>query len=542
MTKEIKPQKIDFSFRAPPGIEEAENKNVRKHRVIDEKTSELISVDLLYEKINRSMTPFGGLKLRESLLDPLTSQKQIKAKQEGVQELTSNDHLRDSVENYLGTLQVGLEEMYDYLATAKSIYKHDLSYEDFDKILQAGIMTKQALDNIPAPESRYIRSIISTLKQFGDTDVYRLFRGPLYRTRHGFKSKEDIKLLTPRKKYTPGMLTPGGILPTTVFLAATVSATFIKDPELQQQLLKTIPLGMFPIMVSMAMTTGKPHLDNRFFINPFRDKLLSDEGFLQTIGALGSLDELMSFSHFYRESPFPTVIPKIVNSETHQFSARGLTNPVLAKNNPGFVPNDVNLDTARLTAITGPNSGGKTTYCLSVVQNQLLAQIGSPIAASDATISVADRIFYQAPSFNKLTDDEEIDNKDGESEGRFGTELKRTRHIFKATLPKSLVVLDELAEGTTYEEKMTMSKAILDGFKTIGNTTLMVTHNHQLVEDLQSEEDVQCLQVGFQDEKPTFKLVKGISYDSHALRVAKKLDFDPESIKTNLKKRGYINE
>ena len=40
-----------------------------------------------------------------------------------------------------------------------------------------------------------------------------------------------------------------------------------------------------------------------------------------------------------------------------------------------------------------------------------------------------------------------------DAEGRFGSELKRTRDIFFKATPRSLIILDELAEATTYKEK-----------------------------------------------------------------------------------------
>ena len=139
----------------------------------------------------------------------------------------------------------------------------------------------------------------------------------------------------------------------------------------------------------------------------------------------------------------PPTCPLVTDDDHHSFEATGLKNPILAKEKPECVPNDVQMNGTRLSFISGPNSGGKTTICKSIVQNQLLAQIGSYVVAEKATINIADMISYQAPKFDGLQDDE----------GRFGTELSRTRDIFYATSPRSLVILDELAEGTTYEER-----------------------------------------------------------------------------------------
>jgi DNA mismatch repair ATPase MutS len=139
---------------------------------------------------------------------------------------------------------------------------------------------------------------------------------------------------------------------------------------------------------------------------------------------------------------------------------------------------------------------------------------------------VADKIFYQAPEISHLDD----------GEGRFGTELKRTRDIFLATTAKSLLVLDEMAEGTTFEEKMQSSIDVLDGFYRKGNSTILITHNHQLVDVFVKRRITNPKQVEFADELPTFKLIPGISRVSHADRVAKKIGFSKQDIENYLKK------
>ena len=140
--------------------------------------------------------------------------------------------------------------------------------------------------------------------------------------------------------------------------------------------------------------------------------------------------------------------------------------------------------------------------------------------AASAILSVADKVFYQAAEISQLED----------GEGRFGTELKRTRDIFLASTAKSLVVLDELSEGTTLEEKMETSVNILDGFYQKGCNTLLITHNHQLVDHFIGQKIGMALQVEFIGDEPTHKLIQGISRVSHAHRVAKKIGFSKEDI------------
>jgi len=161
---------------------------------------------------------------------------------------------------------------------------------------------------------------------------------------------------------------------------------------------------------------------------------------------------------------------------------------------------------------------------------QLLAQVGCYVPAEEAELSVADRILYQAPMFDSIVD----------AEGRFGTELMKTRDIFLKATPRSLVVLDELAEATTYEEKMEISYAILNGFHKIGSTTILVTHNHELARRLDREGMSRNLQVEFKNNKPTYRLLSGISKRSHAELIAEKVGFSRKDIDAYLKRKGYV--
>jgi DNA mismatch repair ATPase MutS len=163
---------------------------------------------------------------------------------------------------------------------------------------------------------------------------------------------------------------------------------------------------------------------------------------------------------------------------------------------------------------------------------QLLAQIGCYVPAEEAELSIADKILYQAPMSDSIMD----------AEGRFGTELKRTKDVFFKTTPKSLVILDELVEATTYEEKMEISNAILNGFNKIGNTTMMVTHNHELASKLFREGKSDNLQVEFKNKKPTYRLIPGIAKESHAELVAEKLGFSSKDIDDYLRKKGYLDK
>jgi DNA mismatch repair ATPase MutS len=124
--------------------------------------------------------------------------------------------------------------------------------------------------------------------------------------------------------------------------------------------------------------------------------------------------------------------------------------------------------------------------------------------------------------------------------GRFGHELKRTREIFFNTTPRSLVILDELSEGTTFEEKMEISEYVLSGFHGLGASTLLVTHNHELCERLKGNHIGKYLQAEFGSAGPTHHLIPGVSKVSHADRVAAALGFSKDDVEKHLASRSPV--
>jgi DNA mismatch repair ATPase MutS len=268
--------------------------------------------------------------------------------------------------------------------------------------------------------------------------------------------------------------------------------------------------------------------DGRYFIARLKEVYKEDPDIGTGIQALGLIDELFSFCEYSKAMGGDMILPHISPSNKHYFVASDVRNPILAKGNPNYVPNDVSLKEHELTIITGANSGGKTTYCKTIAQIQLLSQIGCYVPAEQAELSIADKILYQAPTFGSILD----------AEGRFGVELKRTRDIFFKATPKSLVILDELAEATTHEEKMEISYTILDGFSKIGSSTMLVTHNHELASRFQQEGRSQNLQVEFKNRKPTYRLVPGVAKKSHAELIAEKVGFSAKDIDSYLKRKG----
>lgn len=498
--------------------------------IIDKQTLLLIQLGDLYQAVDHTFTGTGSATLFRSLMQPPTSLELILAKQESVRELEADDKLRNTLADYLGEFQNGEIALFKFL---NGQIDGRFPYEDFRYAMKAGRNISEAAKAVPIPESQYAKILIDNIRDFESSPVYRLMRGPIYRTFVGLKSKEDISFYTLRWRFRPTRMTigvMGGPLTLAGFFAAIGTGLVERGKHLLPYAMSAVMWGM----MGMAYGIMKPINDWQTAIEPLRKKSLQNQSLVSAVDSVGKLDELMSFIAYARAMPHDTIMPTVTDEDVHYFMAENMRNPIQAKENPNYVPNSVNLNGARLTFITGPNSGGKTTYCKSIFQNQVLGQIGSYVVASAANMNIADRMAYQAPQFDALQ----------EEEGRFGTELKRTRDIFYATSPKSLVILDDLAEGTTIEEKMQQSHIVLDGFYVIGNNTILVTHNHDLVDSFRDRERERergrYLQVEFNGRVPTHRLIEGISRESHADRVAEKIGFSERDIQRHLIEKGYL--
>lgn len=488
--------------------------------VVDESAFNTIELDTVFEAVNHSRTLIGQAFLYRSLTAPLADQEEIKAKQEAVNEIRDNPELKSAIEAVLNHAEAGEHHWYTLLfgafigsfGTVRS--EHEIEgygYTQYRRGIRFMVDLVEQILRIPSPNCAFLQRLFGTFTAFAESREFSLMRGPVYVTEGVIQSKQEKKGLFPvTVVFKPRLFKPLIFLMLAFIVVLMPSAMNITTPA---QIIFFAPLLLvyFPIV-------GGYDRDN--CIIPLRNLYKNSDAAGAALDALGQLDELLSFVRFAETFGGDMVMPRLVESEHHRVNLRDARNPVLAKANPAYVGNDFVLEDDKLVLITGPNSGGKTAFCKTITQIQVLAQIGCYVPAKAAALTAADKIFYQAPEISHLVD----------GEGRFGTELKRTKDIFLATTAKSLVVLDELSEGTTFEEKMEASANVLNGFYRKGNSTILITHNHQLVDHFIAENKGIAKQVEFAHDAPTYRLIPGISRVSHADRVAKKIGFSKEDI------------
>ncbi|SEL51123.1 MutS-related protein [Nitrosovibrio tenuis] len=523
------------------GVRDMRPTDVDKN-VLDAKTFDAVEADQLFDSINLAATHVGQCVLYRSLARLGTDASVIRDKQEAVRELESNPSLRESLQRFIDAMARQEQSLYQLLyGTFIGGLAIDSSRAGKDEMEFSGYGYHQFVDGtdfvvdlvetvkaLPQPHSKYLRNLFDAIRNFENSRIYSLICGPVYLAGGKFKTREEKPSYMFLPRFKPSMIKP---LPMLFALASIGGALYFFQGLLASFGIAYLGYGILvlalPLLPVLLIAIAASDRDS--VIYPLRRLFKHSPELARVLDTLGMIDEILSIHRYSKAFGGGMTLPEILESERHFISVTEARNPILARANPNYVPNDILLDDAgRLLVITGPNSGGKTAYCKTVVQIQLLGQIGCYIPAAAARLVLAERVFYQVPDPGHLD----------EGMGRFGHELKRTKEIFFNSTARSLVVLDELSEGTTFEEKMELSEYVLSGFYKLGASTLLVTHNHELCERLQEKAMGRYLQGEFLPQGPTYRLIPGVSRVSHADRVAAALGFSKEDIEKHLAARG----
>ncbi|RLA21420.1 MAG: DNA mismatch repair protein MutS [Gammaproteobacteria bacterium] len=501
--------------RGAPVLEEGE---VPRKLIMDAATHQVAEIDGLLDELDTTHTLIGKEVLYRSVTGQAGSVDEIIAKQEALKELAEDKELVSAIDKLLREAAVKESDYYNFLFAKYTGY---MGSTDSDKLEFQGygyaehragmkLLPELAEDasQLPKVKSPYLKSLIGTISSFAEKRECQLMEGPVYKTSSGLQTKEE-KGFKPSIKFRDTLIKP-------TLVAIIAFAPMLFGPAIAQY----TPLWMLHIVlfgIYIPVVTG---FDQETFLYPLAKLFAESKEANGVLDALGRLDEILAFQQYANSYATKVILPNVYSANSHTLELKGARNPILGKRDAGYVANDVSLSEQRVTFITGPNSGGKTALCKTITQIQLLAQIGCYVPADEASLSIVDGIYYQTPEVNTLAADV----------GRFGTELKHTKAIFMKTTPNSLVVLDELAEGTTYEEKLQTSIVILDGFMKLGNSTLLVTHNHELADYYRDQGIGVFRQVGIEGDRLTHYFVDGISTNSHADKVAEKIGFTAADI------------
>ncbi len=188
--------------------------------------------------------------------------------------------------------------------------------------------------------------------------------------------------------------------------------------------------------------------------------------------ALGELDVFVTLAVVAAESEFSR--PNL--NANGEISMRDCSHPILDRTmRGGFVPNDVHLDGRgnRFLILTGPNMAGKSTYMRQIALAVIMAQMGSFVPASFATISPVDRIFTRVGAYDDLS----------AGQSTFMIEMTELANILGSATSQSLILLDEIGRGTSTFDGLSIAWSITEYIHNrVRGKAVFATHYHQLTQ------------------------------------------------------------
>ncbi|MGB3759914.1 MAG: DNA mismatch repair protein MutS [Rivularia sp. (in: cyanobacteria)] len=455
--------------------------------------------------MDRTTTAMGGRALKRWLLQPLLDVKGIRSRQDTIQELTENTTLRQDLRGLLkqiydlerlsGRSGSGTANARDLFALADSL----------SKLPQLANLVMDAR----SPFLKALQKVPPSMEELADKIKAHIVESPPIQIKEGGLIREGINpLLDERKELVeddqkwianleiderertgiPKLKvgynkTFGYYLSVSRALAEKVPDNYIRKQTLTNEERYITPELKEREARILTARDDLNKLEYDIFL-ALREEVGSLAEIIRNISravaaadVLCGLAELAVFQGYCR--------PEMV--EGREITIIDGRHPVVEQSLPAgfFVPNSTYLgreengddrdkhNSPDLIILTGPNASGKSCYLRQVGLIQLMAQVGSYIPASSATLGVCDRIFTRVGAVDDLAT----------GQSTFMVEMNETANILNHGTNKSLVLLDEIGRGTATFDGLSIAWAVGEYIATeLLARTIFATHYHELNE------------------------------------------------------------
>jgi DNA mismatch repair protein MutS len=527
----------------------------RRHLELLRNASDNREEGSLFHAINRTATELGKRALKSSISEPYANKEKIEARLNGVEFLKNEYSLRLALEQSL-TKVVDIERIATRIQL-KRVTPRELgavrdSLKEFEKIaalLQESLAKEnrdlseiKLVDNISRnilPDAQLLNKLKDILSDsppqaVKEGIVQAGVLGELDRIR---QIKEDgvkwISLLETREKERSGISSLkirynnvlGYFFEVTRVNLEKVPADFIRrQSTAQAERFTTLELKEREEELNSA--DGKILAIEREIFESLVAFLDSYCRHLRELAReLAELDIMISFAKLAEELR----LSKPELCEDDLLEIKGGSHPVLMQLLKGkFVANDLLIDEKRLSLITGPNMGGKSTFLRQAALIAILAHAGSYVPAQYAKIGICDAIFSRIGSGDNLL----------EGESTFMLEMRETATILKRATSSSLVIVDEIGRGTATRDGLALARAILEALLlNVKAKTLFATHFHELShlnqEDINKRINFLTVEVAKKSGEIVFThtILQGLADESFGVEVAAKAGIPEEVVK-----------
>jgi len=447
----------------------------------------------LLHVLDRTVTSMGRRRLRRAILSPLTDRGKIEARLEAVEALTQDDMLIDELQTLIKDVH-DLERLIGKLGTSRM--------RPIDLLLLQKTLAQVPLIAQKLTESKGSSELLEAIKEaLGSDKVEPLCKGfgnmlveqPPVDARDGglIRAGYDEQLDRLHNEERA--------------LRAQIAA--LENTERERTGIPSLKVG-YNRVFGYYIEVTKTHLDKvppeyarrqtltsaeRFVTDELKgyeqrislvkeralsleielferalESLASEITLLQSIAdALSKLDFFLSLASVARHNGYTR--PRF--TDKHKIDIHGGRHPVVEQVEE-FVPNNLTLDEGKdLVILTGPNMAGKSVYLRQNALIALMAQIGSFVPATAATLPIIDRIFARVGASDMLIS----------GISTFMMEMLEVATILKRATRRSLIILDEMGRGTNTFDGVSIAWAVARELAThVGAKTLFATHYQEL--------------------------------------------------------------
>lgn len=170
--------------------------------------------------------------------------------------------------------------------------------------------------------------------------------------------------------------------------------------------------------------------------------------------------------------------------------------------------------------ITGPNAGGKSVLIKALALSVRRDKLGRMVPCMDkAEIPFIDQVYFLGGDNQSV-----LDNL-----STFSSQLRKIKEITLKAKKESLVIIDEVGEGTSPKDGEALGVGILGFFEHLGCFTLLTSHFDGL--KFYAASDSHCLtgarEYDTGSRKPTYRLLLGTTGKSYGLLLARQMGLNP---------------
>lgn len=532
----------------------------------------------LFGVVNNTSTPIGKRLLRETLLNPIVNEKELKERYLLVESMMGcygdfEEHLKkiSDIERLHRKISLRLIQPADFVAL-------DISYNNIIDIV-----------SLCRSSGTYLKELIPDEKHIHH---FKTFMG-VYRN---YFDMDEIC------KYHIGKITNSffnkGIYPEIDDLKHSIDTSYSRIETITQKLSNLLDSGSSMVKYEYSISEGHSicltdnrakalkqkfiytkhcsiKIDDDFFIDPkelqfvkskkkTQTKIVCDkitqlskniieksekigylvrEKFLEVmelfdrdyITGLKPIADFVGLVDMYKSnartaSIYGYTMPVITKKKCSYIDAKDIRHPIIERiqTDVDYVTNDISIgDTTKGVLLFGTNASGKSSLMKALGLNIIMAQAGMFVPCSRFEFSPYRYLFTR------------INNNDNLFKGHssFAVEMNELRGILKRAGETSLVLGDELCSGTESVSALSIFAASVQFLVNKQSSFIFATHLHELckldiISQLMGSIKLYHLKVIYDKEKDTLvynrKLTEGSGNAIYGLEVCRSMDMDQE--------------